>query len=237
MNPSRLLLSLLLASLSLTTLPSGAAGKTKFPATSFDGLVLAEKSRADALYLAPGAKIPPYSAVILQKAHVAFHEDWQEWYNRQAPLYDQITSEDMTRMIAGATELFMTAFAKELEKRGYPVVEEPGDGVVLIRPAIVNIQVTVPDPDGTKRLGGSNIHAGSAGSMTFFVELYDSVSGRILARAIDVQDEINEGWAIPRNYSTNKNAARRTFEYWADRLAEGLDEVKNDPAKAESDAP
>lgn len=62
--------------------------------------------------------------------------------------------------------------------------------------------------------------------MTFYVELYDGVSQQILARAIDTESDIDEGWMIPRDYMSNRNALNNTVSYWAKKLADGITRAK-----------
>ena len=103
----------------------------------------------------------------------------------------------MEKMIKRGKELFSHAFTDTLEKKGYPVVNEIGDDVLLVRPAVINIEVAVPDPDRTKGMGRGGIYTEGAGAATFFVELYDSVSQQILARGFENWDDWSGGgWRI-----------------------------------------
>jgi hypothetical protein len=61
--------------------------------------------------------------------------------------------------------------------------------------------------------------------MTLYVELYDSVSGEILARAIDREASRFGGGVQWMNRSTNINEARKMLKSWADLLRRKLDEV------------
>jgi hypothetical protein len=210
----------------LSASPAMAAKKAEPPETSFDGLVRVQKSKADLVYLLPGADLSPYTEILLLEPFVAFHKDWQDYHNSNAGPFDRISDKDMEKMIKGIKELFTESFTETLEKKGFPVVQEVGKTVLIVRPAVINVQVAVPDPDRMKGMGRGGVYTENAGAMTFFVELYDSVSQQILARAIDYESDIDEGWRIPRDYSSNRRAADNTFSYWAKMLANGLDRAK-----------
>jgi len=68
---------------------------------------------------------------------------------------------------------------------------------LLARPAIINLDVNAPD---TPRAGRTRTYAESAGEMTLYIELYDSV--------------------------TNKKAAEKILKGWASILLEALDEAR-----------
>jgi len=58
-----------------------------------------------------------------------------------------------------------------------------------------------------------------------YIELYDSVSGEILARAIDRRADRSHGIMTWSNRATNRADAKRILRTWAGWLREGLDEV------------
>ncbi len=226
MNISRLILTLtfLLIALAATEVQARKK-KVPPPDTTHDGLVRVEKAKADLVYVLPGADLSGYDKVNLLEAYIAFHKDWQSYYNSTAGLMDHITDRDMEKMIERGKELFSHAFTDMLEKNGYPVVKEIGDDVLLVRPAVINVEVSVPDPDRIKGMGGGGIYTESAGSATLFIELYDSVSQQILARAFDSPPP-DMAWRIPRDYSSNAMDARRIFGNWAKLLVKALDRAK-----------
>jgi hypothetical protein len=96
--------------------------------------------------------------------------------------------------------------------------------VLLVRPAIVNLDVTAPD---TARAGRSRTYIDSAGEMTLYIELYDSVTGDLFAKAIDRQADRNSGYYTWANRTTNKVAADRILKGWAEILLNVLKEAKD----------
>ena len=119
-------------------------------------------------------------------------------------------------------EEFRKEFTKVIGDKGYPVVDEVGEDVLLVRPAIINLDVTAPDLM-TANMGMTVVR--SAGSMTLYLELYDSATSELLARVIDAKAD-NRGIAQRANRSTNKAAADRIIKGWASELADHLGDVK-----------
>ena len=78
--------------------------------------------------------------------------------------------------------------------------------------------------------GRSRNFASSAGAATLLLELYDSVSGEIMARAVDRQAD-NETIMRWTNRVTNTGAARRIFTRWARLLGDRLDELRGNGAE------
>jgi hypothetical protein len=58
----------------------------------------------------------------------------------------------------------------------------------------------------------------SAGQMTLYMELYDSVTSDLIARIIDAEADQNAGSIDFRNEVTNMAAADQILRKWADRL-------------------
>jgi len=61
--------------------------------------------------------------------------------------------------------------------------------------------------------------------MTLVVELRDSVTGELLARAVDTQRGRSTGAMSFTNNVTNTADARRAIGIWATALRQGLDEL------------
>lgn len=64
------------------------------------------------------------------------------------------------------------------------MVADSSDDVLILHPAIIDLDITPPDIPVP---GRSTTYVASAGAATLYLELYDSVSGEILARVVDRQ--------------------------------------------------
>lgn len=206
--------------------PGAAKKKTKFPEVSHDGLVLVPRSEFAVAYVHPEADWSGYERIQLLDAYVAFRKNW---------LRDHSTSlarprkRDMERMKKDLAKLLRDVFRDELERDGgWPLVESTDDDVLLVRPAILDLDVTSPDTANPSR---TYSFAASAGAATLMLEAYDSVTGEILARVLDRQEATEAGNFIRwTNRVTNRVAAERVLSGWAELLRERLDEVRSSGA-------
>jgi hypothetical protein len=197
-------------------LTSSVAVAADNPEISYDGLVRKHDAKAAAVYVKPGADFSIYKRVRILDVYIAFKKDWQREHRG-------VTKNDMERIKRRLAEMFREVFVDVLEKGGYPVVYEDGDDVLLIRPAIIDLDITAPD---VMTAGRSRTYVTSAGAATLYIELYDSTTGEILARAIDRKSGRNYGsWRMSSSV-TNSAEARRILKQWARMLKEGLDRAE-----------
>jgi len=164
----------------------------------------------------PDVDFSRYTHVELLDCVVSFRRNWKA-------SNPGVRSRDMERIKQWLADEFDLIFTSALEAGGFPVVSDPDDHVLLIRPAIIDLSVNAPD---TNTSGRSKSFTTSAGSMTLVIELYDSVSSEILARAIDRVEARNVGGIRWTTSITNMDAARRILRRWADLLVAKLDEVE-----------
>lgn len=213
----------LAAALLAITLGAGATVAAKeFPKETPEGLVLTKSKVADAVYIRPGVDFSVYNRIAILECPVAFRKDWQRDQERKSSV--RVSSKDMEEMKAGLSAEFRKVFVDELQnKGGYQVVDTGGDDVLVLRPAIIDLDVTAPD---TMSAGRSYTLSESAGAMTLYLEVYDSVTGQLLAKAIDRRSDPGMAGTIQwRNGVTNKADADRILRRWAKALRERLDEV------------
>ena len=200
------------------------AKKEQLPEVDKDGLHLLKDTEVAVAYAKPGASLEPYSRVKILDCFVDFEKDWQRDYNmNEIGLDGRVTDKDAEAIKKGLAAEFEKVFTDVLTKEGFPVVDEVGPDVLLLRPALINVDVVAPD---LMQAGRSRTYVQSAGSMTLYMELYDSATSTLLARVADPQAD-NEGFAQQANRVTNKAAADRILRSWAESLAKHLGEVKN----------
>ena len=219
--------SIALICLSLTlvyTAMAFAKEKVELPEVTVEGLVRVPDSNLAIVYADPEADLAQYERVKLLETHVAFKKNWQRNYNRSATSAIGITSSDMERMKNDMAREFNQVFTEVLEKGGYPVVDEAAEDVLLVRAAIVDLNPTAPD---TRSAGISRTYTQSAGDMSLYIELYDSQTGDIMAKALDRQvDGRHSGFYTWANPASNSVAAKRILRGWATILLDALNEAK-----------
>lgn len=219
--------SSLASTLALSLLVTTAifAKTQELPEVTEDGLHRVPDSKMAIVYAEPGADLAQYKRVNLLETHVAFKKNWARDQRRNSIDPLRITSTDIEKIKTSLAKEFHEVFRKTLEEGGYEIVNETGEDVLLVRPAIINLDVSAPD---TPRAGMSRTYTSSAGEMTLYIELYDSVTSDLLAKALDrrVDNANRSGFYTWTNSVTNRSAANRILKGWATILLDALNEAK-----------
>jgi hypothetical protein len=221
----------LVASLGLAVLlaPAGVlAAKDPPPEVSPDGLHLTKSTKNRVVYVKPGATLAQYERLAILDPLVEFEKDWQDDYNRsRSGLEGRVSDDDVAKMKERLGAEFKKVFIAELQgDGGYQVVDVAAPDVLVLRPALLNVEVNAPD---VMTSGIEHTVVRSAGQMTLYLELWDSASNTLLARVMDAQAD-PDTMAQMGGRVTNKAAADRILRKWAKELREHLDEVKAKPA-------
>ena len=207
---------------SLLTMSGLSAAQEDGSELDIESMQLVEDSNLALVYAQPDINWGQYSKVYMDDPYVAFKENWQRDKNRTSPGW--ITDADMTKIKIELSSLFMGVFTETLLEGGYELVLEPGEDVLLIRPAIIGLDIVAPENNSP---GLSRTYSESAGEMTLYLELYDSVSGEMLAKALDRKMDRQTGYFEWQNRVTNRAAANRILRVWANVLKEGLDDARS----------
>jgi len=217
------LLACLSAMLALGFAPALAA-KDKPPEVTPEGLHLQKSTGTRLVYVRPGASLAAYRRVAILECLVEFEKDWQRDYNNsRVGLEGRVSDADVERMKAGLAAEFKKVFVDELSKSGgYEVVDVAAPDVLVLRPALINVEVYAPD---LMTPGISRTVVRSAGQMTLFLELWDATSTTLLARVIDAEED-RSGMAQIASSVTNRAAADRILREWAKELRERLEEAQ-----------
>jgi hypothetical protein len=194
------------------------------PDVTSDGLHLRKSTKSTLVYVRPGATLAKYDKVAILDCLVEFDKNWQRDYNSSATT--RVTDSDMERIKKALSDEFKKVFTKELTAGGYQVVDTGGPDVLILRPAIINLRVTAPD---LMTPGISRTMVRSAGSMTVYLELWDSVSNTIQARAMDAQADQGMAGGQMSSSVSNAAAARTALKHWADILRDRLDAARAAP--------
>ena len=211
----------LIAILSLPMTALQAKSPATLPDVTTDGLELVKDTKLAIVYVLPGADLGDYDQVMLLDATVAFRKNWMRDQNRGSR--NRINSRDVENIKTGVAEMFNEIFVEELTEGGYKLAEETGETVLLVRPQIIDLDVYAPS---TMRTAGANTYAESAGEMTLHLELYDSVSGAVIARALDLQEDRKRGHLDWQTRSANRAAGEKMIRVWAEVLRNALDETR-----------
>jgi len=184
---------------------------------SFDGLVAIEESNVHMAYIDPNADFSVFQRVAILEPHVAFRSNWRRDVNRSRSR--NVRASDVERIKEDVAGIFKDVFTEQLEAAGFDVVNFADEDVLILRPAILDLDITAPD---TRSTGRSRTYTAGSGAATLYLELFDSLSGAIIGRAVDRRAGRSSTFATVSNRVTNRAAARREFRVWADKLIEFL---------------
>lgn len=186
--------------------------------TTFDGLQRVESARVAVAYIDPAADFSEFRRVAILDPFVAFRSNWQRDQNRSRSR--NINSRDMERMKGDVERLFREVFTQRLEAAGFQIVNEADYDVLVLRPAIIDLDIAAPD---IQRAGRTRTYSASGGAATLYLQLVDSVSGDVIGRAIDRNRVRSAGGTVSwTNRVTNLGDARRMMGGWADVLVDFL---------------
>lgn len=203
----------------------GCQSNAEPPERSPEGMKLKVSERSTVAYKKEGVDFSEYQNVQILPSQVAFKKNWQRDYNRShSSLSMRVKDDDVLRIKKGVAKLFDEIFIEEFTRENNNlIVENAGSGTLVIKPAIINLDVNAPDLRSAVRV---TTYVKEAGEATLFLELYDGVSGEILARIIDsevVGDKMYSQWA---NRVSNTADAKRTIRKWAKALRAKYDQAQ-----------
>lgn len=200
------------------------------PQVSEDGLVLTPSNGPATVYIRPGATLSGYDEFGLGACEVSFKRNWMRNQNSNTlDLSSRVTQKDVDRIkdsLAAECDQFLREAL--LQDPAYKLVETFADGeaVLIIRPAITNLDVAAPNVQST---GIRRTYTTSAGEMTLNLELIDGTTGEVLVRAYDRKRGPDSSFMQWSNSVTNRAEADRMLKAWAERLRAGLDQALAQP--------
>ncbi|MFC1776997.1 DUF3313 family protein [Pseudomonadota bacterium] len=224
MKISLIILSLIM--LCAVPVSSIAKSKKELPEYTVEGLKRIPDTKDIAVvYAEPGATLEQYKRIYLAEPYVAFKKNWQRDQNRG---HVKVSSKDMERIKNEVKQLFVEVFTEELQKGGYEMATERAEDVLIVKPAIIDLNVNAPD---VMSAGRSMTYTTTAGSMTLYLELYDSETDDLLAKALDPTYDRDSGYMQWQTKVSNRAAGKRMMRPWAEALRKGLDEAHASTAK------
>lgn len=205
---------------------SACSTTSDMPAKSYDGLELLPDTKFRSVYMRPGARFDGFEAYGLANCQVAFRKDWlRNQNNSRASLSSRVTEKDVVR-IKDALSIECDKYLKASLQAApsYNLVDSFADGenVLVLRPAIVNLDINAPDIKSASR---GRVYTTSAGEMTLLLELVDGPTGEVLARIVDRRQTLDSSRMQWSNSVTNSAEAKRILSRWAEQLRKGLDEI------------
>jgi len=197
-----------------TTAAPAAAKPSPASALTSDGLQLVTTTAFARVYVRPGATLKPYTKFALLDCFVSFAPNWRQ--DMESNFNIPITIDQMKLTETQLASDFKTVFSTQLEQGGFQMVTTAGPGVLVLRPAIINLYIQAPQnmEDPSEETIGQ-----TAGQLTLYLELYDSVTNQLLARVIDPEvASPSDGLFMWQTRAGNITAANEVMTKWADTL-------------------
>lgn len=191
-----------------------------------DGLTKLDKTVMDSVWARTDIDLTSYSKVMFQGVGVEYRPVTGPYSGRAGMGGNIRTSNNQNEFpLAPETqqafeEEIRSAFEEEIRKStAYEVVDEAGPDVLLVVGGLLDVVSRVPP----ETVGRSRIWIESVGEATLVLEVRDSQSNAIFARAVDRRAAERNQQLMESNTVTNRAEVRRLGRRWGSTLREGLD--------------
>jgi hypothetical protein len=191
---------------------------------TYDGLTRVDNTVMDAAWKLADLDLSGYTKVKMLGAGIEFRHATGPTSGSTASMRRSGQSEfpldesQQERLRQTITEAF-TAEMSNSER--FELVDTMGPDTLLVRGVLLDVVSRVP-PD---RIGRSQVFLSSVGEATLVLELRDSVTFGILARAVDRRAAARPGSSMQSNTVTNWAEVRRLANRWAQQLRAGLESL------------
>lgn len=181
-----------------------------------EGLQPVKAAGLDLVFVRKEARLDGYSKVLLKPPVVEANPDWR----RKSGMGVSTTPVKIQPVIDQITVMLHESLQKTLTDGGYELVQTPGEGVVEVEPAILNLFLIAVE-NSVQR--GDSMDGRSLGRMTLVADLRDSRSGELILRAFD-----DEAGPKPERLMRDAVAecmawTRSAMDGWTAALRGGLD--------------
>ncbi|GLX83730.1 DUF3313 family protein [Thalassotalea eurytherma] len=145
-----------------------------------DGLTEVKSGNFSVAYIKEGYDFSQFTKIKLVEPHVKMKKNWRRDFNRaQKSLASRASKTDEEKIVSNVKGIYQDVLKAQFDKRGMPIVEENGADVLVLLPALINLNIFQPDLNNAS---GSKVQIKQSGSATVYFELYNSATGEILAK-------------------------------------------------------
>lgn len=188
-----------------------------------DGLHRVDKTVMSLAWVKPDIDLAPYSKIMLVGTGISFKpvdDNGERWWPGRSNSQTEfpIDEEAQERVRTELREAFTAEFAKS---ERYQIVTEPGPGVLALVGAVIDVVSRVPPVD--QCVGRCDVYLTNVGEATLVLELRDSVTNEVLARAAD-RRAAEAAFPIDANSVTVWPEVRRLAQTWGRIIRSRLDE-------------
>jgi hypothetical protein len=190
-----------------------------------DGLTRLDKTVMDVVWARTDIELTGYSKIMLEGVGVEYRPAKGPYSGRagtgtmRRTTQTEFQLDDKTKALV--QEEIAGAFVEELARsESYAIVDQPGPDVLKVRVGLLDVVSMVP-PEAVGRV---SVYLDRVGEATLVLELRDSESNAILARAVDRRAaERSASNLMESNSVTNRAEVRRLGRSWANIVRRGLE--------------
>lgn len=185
-----------------------------------DGLARVPARSIGGVYRLPEASFIPYRRVMVEPPSISFIKDWRK-------NHPEVDNAEFTRMLQETVTLFREEFTREFVELGsYTIAEDPAPDVLLVIPAIEELNIVAPDAgDGP----GQQTYTPIPVTMKITGDLRDAATSKLVGRVIMYQNEhraFGEVHMQIANRVTNAHEQRLAYSKWSRLVREAIDVAK-----------
>lgn len=201
---------------------------------TYDGLTRLDRTVMDAVWARTDLDLAGVDKVRLQRIGVEYRNVDGPYSGRAGTGATAASTRNKTEFQLDAEtramfeEEISGAFLEEMNKSEvFQVVETAGPDVIDIHVGLLDVVSRVP-PETT---GRSRVFIDSVGEATLVLEVRDSVSNTILARAVD-RRAAESGTMMESSPPRNRSEIRRLGSRWGQTLRKGIEAMLSDGLKS-----
>jgi hypothetical protein len=198
------------------TLAAAPRSKDGIEAVTAEGLQRVDDTPLDAAWVKPGLDLRSYDKLVLQPVGISFRAVEDRGLRRDVT--DFALDDEQKQKVE---QTIWEALAEEIGKsERFEITDQAGPGVLIATGALLDVVSHVP-PDP---IGRGATFVRSLGEATLVIELRDSVTGELFARAVD-RRAAEPVFPTRTNAVNNPAEVRRAARRWASVLRARLDEL------------
>jgi hypothetical protein len=188
---------------------------------TFDGLHRVDNSAFSDAWADPEIDFSRYSKFIAGGAVFEFRAVRRTSGTRVSSSQNEFWIDDKSK--ERLEEEVSAVFQEELAKsERFTETDTPGADAIIIRGALHDIVSRVPP----EQMGRGDIFISSVGEATLVLEVVDSMSGEVIARAVERRAAQRAGGQMVRSSPvTTWSEVRRLARRWATTLRDGMDAI------------
>lgn len=195
---------------------SAARAADPAEAAASEGLTPVPRKHFDAYFVRPGQGVDGFRSIRIEQCTVEFRKHWLRDQNRDRAPSSRVTEREAERIRERLAASCQESLVEELSRAGFDIVPAAGEGVLTLRPAIVEFDLYAPEVDAPTQVRSLSQ---SVGEMTLNLDFM--VDGSVVARAVDHLRD-HDTMLHQRTRVSNEFDTRAMLRRWARHVREIL---------------